>query len=58
MQGYIASYNMPVSQSIFNILNYQKQSYSYDNDPRGIIYARYDKLISNVEDMKKWLIMN
>lgn len=32
--------------------------YTYNDDPRAYEYSKYDKLINNVEDMKKWLLNN
>lgn len=32
--------------------------YSYDTEPRGIIYRKINPLMQNEEDMKKWLITN
>lgn len=34
------------------------EPYSYDNDPRAIIYKRLNPIMNNEEDMKKWLISN
>lgn len=34
------------------------EEYSYDNDPRGVIYRKINPTMNNEEDMKKWLITN
>jgi hypothetical protein len=34
------------------------EEYSYDNDPRAFIYKKINPMMSNEEDMKKWLITN
>lgn len=64
-KGYIASYNVPKNKNIYDKLNYQECNYhfiidpfTYDRNPRADEYARYNKLINNEEDMKKWLLNN
>ena len=64
-KGYVASYNVPYSKTIYHKLGYEKctllfmlDPYTYDNDPRATEFNKYNKLITNVEDMKKWFLMN
>lgn len=57
-KGYVGSYNVPYTKKIYHKLGYEKYPYTYENDPRAYEYQKYDKLINNVEDMKKWLLNN
>jgi hypothetical protein len=39
-QGYVASFNVPYNQSIYNVSNYTGQyPYTYLTDPRAILFS-------------------
>ena len=38
--------------------SFYKDGHDYEDDPRAIIYAKYNNSILTVEDMKKWLLTN
>ena len=59
--GYIASYNMPVDQKIYDKLKipggnllfiHELNLGSYDDDPRASEYKKYNQHLESEEDMK------
>ncbi|KAL4446161.1 hypothetical protein ABPG74_021700 [Tetrahymena malaccensis] len=58
-QGYVASYNVPFNQEIYNITMYQQgYGFNYTNDPRAIEFAEYSKNVSNTKDVMKLIRSN
>ena len=53
LKKFIKSQDIKIVHKLFNI-----DPYTIDTEPRAADFAKYNALINNVEDMKKWLINN
>ena len=54
--GFVGSYNMPISKTVYDKLGIQGSDYW--TDPRAVILKRYHPRMLTIEDMKHWLVHN
>ena len=54
--GFVGSYNMPISKTVYDKLGIQGSDYW--TDPRAVILKRYHPRMLTIEDMKHWLVQN
>lgn len=64
-EGYVASYNVPVDQRIYDKLNYSActvsynlDGFTYDNDERAILFRKYHPMITDYASMQILLRTN
>lgn len=63
--GFVASYNVPFDQKIYDKLNYtacnwnrKVDGFDYENDPRAILFRRYNDQIIDYPSLKRILRTN
>ena len=57
--GYIASYNVPFNEEIYNSTMYkQGYGFNYTDDPRAILFKEHSVDVQNLEGVKRIIRMN
>jgi len=58
-QGYVAGYNVPYGQSIYDVSGYdQGYNYNYTSDPRAKLFKKYASNVTNLDTIKELIRHN